>query len=43
MELPEFVTRDTRICNEAPVFRNTRVPLRTIWPVWRTATTRRTF
>lgn len=30
MELSEFITRDTRICNGAPVFRNTRVPLRTI-------------
>ena len=30
MELSEFITRDARICNGAPVFRNTRVPLRTI-------------
>ena len=30
MELSEFITRNTRICNGTPVFRNTRVPLRTI-------------
>lgn len=27
MQLSEFITRDTRICNGAPMFRNTRVPL----------------
>ena len=30
MELSEFITRDTRICKGAPVFRNTRIPVRTI-------------
>jgi uncharacterized protein (DUF433 family) len=30
MKLSEFITRDTGICNGSPVFRNTRVPLRTI-------------
>lgn len=30
MQLSEFITRDSRVCNGTPVFRNTRVPLRTI-------------
>jgi len=30
MQLSEFITRDSRVCNGVPVFRNTRVPLRTI-------------
>jgi uncharacterized protein (DUF433 family) len=30
VELSEFITRNPRICNGVPVFRNTRIPLRTI-------------
>lgn len=30
MELSEFIIRNTKICNGAPVFRGTRVPLRTV-------------
>ncbi len=30
MQLSELITRDSRVCNGTPVFRNTRVPLRTI-------------
>ena len=30
MDLSEFITRNSRVCNGAAVFRNTRVPLRTI-------------
>jgi uncharacterized protein (DUF433 family) len=30
MELSELITRNVKVCNGAPVFRDTRIPLRTI-------------
>jgi len=30
MELSEFIIRNPRVCNGQPVFRGTRVPLRTV-------------
>ncbi len=30
MDISEFIVRDPRVCGGAPVFRSTRIPLRTV-------------